>query len=196
MNHAGIPFCEVCSEALVLAIYQRVRPIDAFVPASTNLLVGTNQPVAFSLTLLQPSTHALDVQWFTNGTPVAGSTNVAFNLLPQSVGNGTQTVSVLAKDNTPLVRNDASNLLSQTITWTLTVNPPQLKLDSLSLLSSGRFAFRVTGTAPQGFSVQSSTNLLDWTPLQTNSLVSGQFWYTNSGRAGLPGSFYRVRTPP
>jgi len=180
----------------VLAIYQRVRPVDAFAPASTNLIAGTSQPVAFSLTLLQPATHNLDVQWFTNGLPVTGSTNADFNLLPQSVGNGTQTVSVLVKDNTLLVRNDSSNLLSQTITWTLAVSLPQLKLDSLSWLSSGRFVFRVTGTAPQGFSIQSSTNLFDWTSLQSNSLVAGQFWFTNSTPAGLPRSFYRARTPP
>src|ERR1019366_296720 len=57
MGSLGVPFCAVCSEALVLSIYQRVRPVDGFSPASTNLSVTNTQPVAFSLALLQPATH-------------------------------------------------------------------------------------------------------------------------------------------
>ncbi len=69
MGSLGVPFCSVCSEALVLAIYQRVRPVDGFSPASTNFSVTTTQALAFSLALLQPATHNLNVQWFTNGVP-------------------------------------------------------------------------------------------------------------------------------
>ena len=65
MRDLYVPFCAVCSEALVLAIYQRVRPVDAFSPASTNLSVSTTQALTFSLTLLQPATHNLSVQWYT-----------------------------------------------------------------------------------------------------------------------------------
>ena len=36
MRDLYVPFCAVCSEALVLAIYQRVRPVDGFSPAGTN----------------------------------------------------------------------------------------------------------------------------------------------------------------
>src|SRR6266566_2811260 len=76
MNHNASPFCEVCAEALVLAIYQQVRPIDSFAPANTNLSISAPQPLTFNLSLLRPLTHDLDVQWLTNGTAVAGATNV------------------------------------------------------------------------------------------------------------------------
>ena len=85
MGALGVPFCSVCSEALVLAIYQRVRPVDGFSPASTNFSVTTTQALAFSLALLQPATHNLSVQWFTNGVPWTGATNLSFTLLPQSL---------------------------------------------------------------------------------------------------------------
>jgi hypothetical protein len=196
MNSAGFPFCSVCSEALVLAIYQRVRPVDGFSPASTNFSVTTTQALAFSLTLLQPATHNLNVQWFTNGVPWTGATNLSFTLLPQSLPNGTNGVSAVVKDNTSLVRNDPTNLLSQTISWTLNVSLPQLRLDSPQWLTGGTFAFRISGNAPQGVVVQSSTNLSNWAPVATNSLAGGQLWYTNSSVSGSPRRFYQAVTPP
>lgn len=197
MRSQSVPFCNVCSEALVLAIYQRVRPVDGFVPANTNLSVSTTQSLAFGLTVLQPATHNLSVQWFTNGTAVNGATNLTFTLLPQSLGNGSHLVRATVRDNTALVRNDPTNLLSQTVTWAVNVsNLPELRLDSPVWLSGGKFAFHVTGNAPQGIVIQSSTNLLSWTPLTTNSLVGGQFWYTNSGAVNFPHKFFRAVTPP
>lgn len=196
MRSQSVPFCDVCSEALVLAIYQRVRPIDGFVPASTNLSVSTTQSLAFSLTVLQPSTHSLTVQWSTNGTALNGATNLTFTLSPQSLGNGSHQISATVRDNTPLVRNDPTNLLSQTIRWAVNVNLPELRLDSPVWLSGGKFAFRVAGNATQGIVIQSSTNLSGWAPLATNSLMDGQFWYTNSGAANFPQKFFRAITPP
>src|ERR1035437_9599123 len=196
MGALGVPFCAVCSEALVLAIYQRVRPVDGFSPASTNLSVTNTRPVAFSVALLQPATHNLNVQWLTNGVPQAGGTNLSFTLLPQSLPNGSNWVSAVVKDNTPLVRNDPTNLLSQTVTWAVNVNIPQLRLDSPVRLPGGKFAFRVAGNAPQGFSIWGATNLSSWVSLSTNSLVAGQFWYTNSSVTSFPRRFFRAVTPP
>jgi hypothetical protein len=152
--------------------------------------------VAFSVALLQPATHNLSVQWLTNGLPWTGATNVSFTLLPQSLANGTNWVSAVVKDNTTLVRDDPTNLLSQTVTWTVNVNLPQLRLDSPLWLTGGRFVFRVAGYAPQGVVVQSSTNLSTWVPLATNSLVGGQLWRTNSAASSSSRTFYRAVTPP
>jgi hypothetical protein len=196
MRDMYVPFCAVCSEALVLAIYQKVRPIDSFSPASTNLSVSTTQALMFSLALLQPVTNTLVVQWYTNNTAVTGATNLTFVFSPQSFPNGTNRVRALVKDNTLLVRSDPTNLLSQTVTWAVNVSLPQLLLDSPLWLVEGKFAFRVSGNAPQGFVIQISSNLLNWTPLTTNSLVGGQFWYTNSSAGSFPRIFYWATTPP
>jgi hypothetical protein len=196
MGSPGVPFCAVCSEALVLAIYQRVRPVDGFSPASTNLTITNSQTVTFSLTLLQPVPNYLNVQWFTNGIPLSGATNPACTLSPPSLGNGTNLISAVVRDYTPRVRNDPTNWLSQTVTWKLNVSIPQLRLDSSRWLTGGKFAFRVAGNAPQGFSIWGATNLASWIPLSTNSLVAGQFWYTNAGTTNFPRRFFRAVTPP
>jgi hypothetical protein len=196
MNHVGAPFCDVCVESLVLGIYRRVRPIEAISPAATSLSIVSTQALSFNLTLLQPATHALSVQWSTNGTLIPDATNASLSLAPLSLGNGSNTVSALVKDLTPLVRNDPTNLLSQTVTWALTVNLATLQLDSVSWLPSSQFSFRVSGNALQGFVIQGSTNLLNWLPLITNSLVAGQYWYTNSSASNFSGRFFRAVTPP
>ena len=196
MGSLGVPFCSVCSEALVLAIYQRVRPVDGFAPASTNITVTTTQALAFSVALLQPATHSLNVQWLTNGMPRTGATNLSFTLLPQTLSLGSNSVSAVVRDNTALVLNDPTNLLSQTVSWTITNHIPQLHLDSPQWLAGGKFAFRMTGYAPQGVVVQSSTNLSNWGPVVTNALVGGQLWYTNTSASGSPRKFYRATTPP
>jgi hypothetical protein len=196
MRHSYVPFCEVCSEALVLAIYRGVRPVDAVSPAATNLSVSTPQALTFSLTLLQPATHNLSVQWFTNNTIVAGATNAALTLSPSSLGDGNHRVSAVVRDSTLLVRNDPTNLLSQAVSWAVSINLPQLQLDSPLWLTGGGFAFRILGNAPQGVLVQGSTNLLNWFGVATNSLGASQFWYTNSQSGNTSRMFYRAVTPP
>ena len=196
MRSSGSPFCEVCAEALVISFYERVHPIDAFLPATTNLSVISTQEIAFSIATLQPGTASLQTQWRTNGVPLSGATNLVFYLPVQAMSNGNHTVSVTVHDGTPLVRNDPSNRLSQTLTWTLDVSIPQLRLDNTQRQSGGVFAFRVTGHAPAGVVIQGSTNLLDWTRLATNALVGGQLFYTNQNAGALPYQFFRASTPP
>jgi hypothetical protein len=196
MNGLFADFCEVCSEQLVKSLYARLRPIDTFTPTTTNLAVYSTQAVAFSVTTLQPITHNLDIQWFTNNTAVTGATNFAFSLAPKSLGNGSHTLKAIVSDATALVRNDPTGLLRQTNTWNLTVSLNDLALVSARYLNTNRFRFTVTGSAPAGFVIQASTNLLTWTSLSTNSLSGGKYDFTNSNLTNLTHRYYRTVSPP
>lgn len=122
MQTLGVPFCSICSEALIKAIYQRARPIDLFNPGTNTVLLFTNpQPATFSVTCQQPLSHNLLTQWFTNGVAVVGATNPVFTFHPGNVQNGSYTLRAQVSDPTSLVLNDPSNLLSQQITWNLNV---------------------------------------------------------------------------
>jgi hypothetical protein len=181
MNHpsGGLPFCEICREALVLSFYRKVRPVDTFAPAGTNVLVSSWQPVVFTLFSPQPATHSFGIQWSLDGNSVPGATNASFIFLPQNEPNGSHTLTTVVRDPTPFVRNDPTSLLSQSITWRLTLSLPHLQIDSSLLTASNCFVFRVSGNAPQGFALQTTTNLESWTSVSTNILVSGQFYCTN-----------------
>jgi len=189
-------FCEVCSEQIVKSAYQRLRSIGAFAPVSTNVSVTTTQSVAFSVTPLQPMTHSLSVQWFTNSIAVTGATNPTYNLFPNSFTNGTHTLRAEVRDSTALVRNDPANVLSNSISWTLNVSLSELSLISPQWLAGGRFSFCVTGVAPQGFVIQASTNLSNWIPLSTSILAGGTFYFTNSSLTNFPRRFYRTLVTP
>jgi hypothetical protein len=58
----GVMFCPVCREALVLAMYRRVDPIDACGPDPKKPLRG-GESLRFEVTVLRPKTHDLDVRW-------------------------------------------------------------------------------------------------------------------------------------
>jgi hypothetical protein len=194
---SGSGFGPVNSEALVLAIYGKTRPMDSYSPATNNLSVTSAQMLAFSVSLLKPATHALGVQWLTNGVAVTGATNQLFNVMPAQLGAGAQKVEADIQDGTTLVRTDPASLLKQTNVWTLTVTIPSMQIDSLKLQTNGNFLLRVSGNAPDGVAVQTSTNLLNWNGLQTNPLNNSQFFYTNFGvgTSSLQ-HFYRTVTPP
>ena len=195
MRTLGTPFCEVCSEALVRAIYTAIRPIDTFSPSLTNLTIVGSQPVPFSITPLQPMTHNLYIQWLTDNVPAKDATNFTFQLSPGSLGNGAHIVRAVVNDLTPLVRSDPGNLLRGTNTWSVTISMNELGLIDPLFLSGGRFRLTVTGTASQGFVIQASTNLVNWAPVSTNNLSGGRFDYTNSSQTNLQ-RFYRAYSPP
>jgi hypothetical protein len=52
----------------------------------------------------------------------------------------------------------------------------------------------VTGTAPRGFVLQTSTNLLDWIPglNDPTPLAGSQVYYTNADPGSFPLRFYRT----
>lgn len=196
MGSFGVGFCPVCQETLVLAIYGKARPVDSRSPTTNSLAVTNSQMLTFSLNLLQPAAHSLNVQWLTNSVAVGGATSPVFSILPLQLGNGTNKVEADVWDATSLVRTDARSVLKQTNIWTVNVSMPFMQIDTLKWLTNGSFSFRVTGSAPAGVVIQLSTNLSQWTPVQTGALVSGKMFYTNAGAKTVPQRFFRAKTPP
>jgi hypothetical protein len=189
MRSSFVPFCEVCRESLVLSFYERVRPLDAWVPTSLVLSWPGQGMVNFSVALQQPFSHALSVQWLTNSIEVTGATETNFFINPAALGNGARSVTARVRDNTPFVRNDPGSLLLQTVTWT------ELRLISPIATAGGSFAFRITGNLGRPVAIQASTDLINWSSLATNAYSPGNDWFTNSV-AGNARRYYRAVTPP
>lgn len=197
MHDNASPFCEVCAETLVLACCRRVRPVDSFTPAETNLTVTSPGTLMFSLALLHPASHSLTVRWFTNGVPVPAQAGPEFQISALLLGTGRNTVRASVTDPTALVRADPEGLLRQDITWSLEINIAQLELDTPLWLTGRKLAFRIRGTAPNGVVIQHSTNLCDWSSQSTNSLQNGECWYTNRRPEPVEApNLYRVLARP
>lgn len=192
----GVPFCEVCREALVKMFCSKLRGIETSLPTSSAITLTTNQPVTFSVSLLQPLTHDLSVQWQTNGANVSGATNSSFIFNPGLFTNGTYSLRAIVHDDTAWVRNDPAGLLYSTNTWNVAVAVPQLWLESPLALAGGQFRFTVRGTGVTNFTIKASTNLTVWPSISTNALVGGQLSFTNGGLTNLSWRFYRAVAPP
>lgn len=71
----GVDFCPVCREAIVLAIYRLVDPIEEVVPPahdgpgrriqlSSRTPLRERQPIEFTVRTLRPKSHSLEADWY------------------------------------------------------------------------------------------------------------------------------------
>jgi hypothetical protein len=194
MRSFGVSFCEVCTEALVLRIYEQVRPLDDVFPTNTELVLTNAVPLNFSAQSVRPSNHDLHWEWRLNGVPLPGATNNSFQLCPPQIGNGLHNLSIYVHDPTPAVRADPNQRLRQSHSWSLQVQVPQLQLFAPHTVGL-HFAFGITGSAPLGISIQISTNLMHWRAVATGQLTGGQLMFTNP-HSSRPHEYFRVVTPP
>jgi hypothetical protein len=178
----------------VKTFYSKVRGIDSVSPTNAAMTLTSNSPVPFAVTNLVPRSKPLAVRWQLNGTPIANATNDTFILDPSSMTNGTYQLRAIVHDDTDWVRNDPGALLYSTNVWTVTLAAPQLWLESPQMLAGGKFRFTVRGTGVTNFSVRASTNFTSWTSISTNTLIGGQFNFTNT--PGMPLRYYRAVAPP
>ncbi len=110
-------FCLVCREAHVAAIYRTVSPIDAFLPAETRVTTATNDSIHFSVDLVQPTTHILDVEWFVDDVRISGTSGTnavtidADRFLPEQFE-----VRAVVRDSDPLA---GANGIQREVKWTV-----------------------------------------------------------------------------
>lgn len=117
MRTLGTSFCEICREALVKSIYEKVRPIEGVTPQALTLVLRSAEPLSFQIQPLMPASRRLEVRWFLNGAPIVEATNNSLNLDSELLPKGTHLIRGELLDPTEWVRNDPRNLLKQSVTW-------------------------------------------------------------------------------
>jgi hypothetical protein len=76
------------------------------------------------------------------------------------------------------------------------MSPPTIITTNGSLgFSNGLFGFNVSGSPSQTLVVEGSTNLVNWTPLQTNMLGETLWYFTDPQWTNYPARLYRLRSP-
>jgi hypothetical protein len=61
---------------------------------------------------------------------------------------------------------------------------------------AGHFGFDIGGVGGQTVVVEASTNLVQWLPLQTNTLTIGPLYFADPNYGAFTRRFYRVRLQP
>lgn len=119
MRSLGQPLCPVCREQHVLALHERVDPIDgAFPPADP--VVAQHEGLELGIERVAPASHAHEVTWYLDGRAVAAGVD-RLRIAPHSLPVGTHVVEVVVRDPTDLVRSDPWQLLRSQRRWTVTV---------------------------------------------------------------------------
>jgi hypothetical protein len=82
------------------------------------------------------------------------------------------------------------------LTVTLPRTPPQIITgDSSFGVHSNQFGFNLSGAVGQTIVVDGSTDLVGWTPLFTNIVLSSPFYFFDPASTNYPSRFYRARLP-
>jgi hypothetical protein len=119
MRLLGRPYNLPTAEALVIAIYKLVHPIDAATPNSSPL----SERDTITVTLVQPVGHSLSVQWYLDGQALSGATGTSLDLSTLGLARGVHAASVAVLDPTNLVRDEAARQqwLREARQWTVSV---------------------------------------------------------------------------
>jgi hypothetical protein len=125
MRNLNRPLGQVNREQFVLQFYSRVSPLNSFSPVNSSTINVTNSytPLNFSISAKAPiEGPAPVISWRVNGVVQAGQSNGSFTPLSDALGNGSHTVTATVQDPTPFVRADPTNLLNESISWTLSLS--------------------------------------------------------------------------
>jgi hypothetical protein len=159
----------------------------------TNQTADAGTDVTFRPTIfaIPPSSGfpAVGYQWRFNGNPIAGATSnflTLTNVQGANAGTYSITISVTGPGATPPIA-------PATFAATLSVNGG-LTLASPQLLVNGTFtALLQAGGGTGTYTVEVSTNLIDWTTLTTVNYTNGPTPFSDPGATNSRQRFYRAR---
>ncbi len=116
MRSLGRPFNTVGREAMIEAIYRKVRPIDAATA------VGSTQTRTSRVTVvpMRPTDHTLAITWRLDGRALTAANNMTtLNLATVAMTPGRHTLTATVVDRTGMVRDEAfrNQYMTQTLSW-------------------------------------------------------------------------------
>ncbi|MGD0412911.1 MAG: chitobiase/beta-hexosaminidase C-terminal domain-containing protein [Verrucomicrobiota bacterium] len=136
-----------------------------------------------TLTLQPPDTNALLYYTLDGSLPTASSTLYGgpFSL----TSSATVTANAF----------EAGFVNSVAVTGLFTIVPPLNNFFAPGFLPNGSFQMQYWAAAGQSYVLQTSSDLINWTPLSTNMPASVPFTLVDPGAAGASSRFYRIVTP-
>jgi sugar lactone lactonase YvrE len=103
-----------------------------------------------------------------------------------------------AGNYTVVITSSYGSVTSAVATLTVTIprTPPQIIGSGASFgFATNQFGFNISGAFGQTIVVDGSTNLVDWTPLFTNTADNNPFYFLDTASTNFPWRFYRARLP-
>lgn len=156
--------------------------------AASNLRLTSLLPVGVSIVTSTPAVSATDGNELTfslGGLAAGSSTVVSIEVVSSSAGTPTNRVSVVA-DEIDLQSQNSTTLIGTRINRVTT-------LAASSESSPGApFTLNLAGQPGLTYVIEVSTNLVNWTPVYTNTTLDGVLNFTDSESTGTGLRFYRA----
>jgi len=169
-----------------------MAPVIDSQPQSWLNRVGST--TGFSVTAI--GTDPIACQWRKNAVDLADGVQPSGTTI-----SGTRTTELTianlqpsdAGDYTVVVTNPYGSVTSSVAALTVQLPTPiVLTAAGNGGVSSNGFGFNLSGMAGQTVVIEASTNLISWTPLLTNVLVTGSFYFHDPDAANFARRFYRA----
>lgn len=143
--------------------------------------MATNVGGSATFTVGASGSGPFTYQWTFNNSTLAGQTGTSLALTGLQLTNSGNYACVVSS---PLGSITSSNAV-------LTVFNP-FTIGSASFQSGNLFQMTASGDNGRSYRLESSTNLVNWSPVVTNTVSSGSATYTDSAAAGKVLRFYRI----
>ncbi len=78
----------------------------------------------------------------------------------------------------------------------ITAEPPLATLQTLGWTNGSQFHVQLVGSSGYRYAIEATTNLVQWTPLKTNTVTNGFIDFADATAAGFAKRFYRARLLP
>jgi uncharacterized repeat protein (TIGR03803 family) len=173
-----------------------MTPVIDSQPQSRVNPVGTT--ASFSLTAV--GTAPLTCQWRKNDVNLANGVQSSGAMVSGTTTTDLTIANVQmsdAGDYTVVVTNSYGSVTSSVAALTVQLPTPiVLTPDGRGSFVTNGFGFNLSGMAGQTVVIEASSNLRSWTPLLTNSLLTGCFHFNDPDSTNFAQRFYRARLTP
>ena len=150
-------------------------------PLSQSVEVGSNVTFTVGAAGLGAFTGPFTYQWTFNGAPLAGETATNLSFLNLQLTNSGNYACVVDSPLGSLTSSSAS----LSVFNPFTVGRPAFQ-------TGGLIQMIVAGDSGRAYRLESSTNLVDWVPVVTNTVSGGSASFTDTSAGGQVLRFYRI----
>lgn len=186
--YVGVPAqAGIAYPNLTQAVYSNSPPLLT----SLNVTNSGGLPLSYSLTFTNPIPAWLTFSSTNGYVSKSGLTDVYLALNPAGLAAGTYHFTFFVSTSDPLLPATA-----QMILFTVSSSPPMVPQLQILPAASGQFAFQLQGSTNVAYVVQTSSNLLSWVSVSTNTLPAGAVNFTNAIAPGVAQQFWRALSQP
>ena len=159
-------------------------PVITSQPASLVVAPGANA----AFTVAASGLGTLAVAWQHNGVHLTSDTNATLGLTNVQAAN--------AGDYQAIVTDGVGLSATSAVARLTVVAPPQVGLGGSGMDSNRQFSLQFTAPTNITVVIETSTNLHDWLPVQTNNSGDGSIQFTDPASTNFWDRFYRALLRP